>query len=146
MTDISKKLEYVISQTHEKLISTNQIMPVKVKAGILVGDILIASEGSVKSLYKGNECLYRNISLNKVAIRLANLLAKNTITPFLDELYKIDQEYGKWFTDCQQLLHSHFKAKQLEQHDRADVFWARYCESKIKYTACKEKVDRLLSR
>lgn len=146
MTDISKKLEHVISRTHEKLVAENQIMPVKTDHGILVGDILIVSEGSSKSLYRDGNCLYERISLNKVAIRLANLLANNKNSPFLDELYRVDQEYGKWFTDCQQLMNSYHKAMNSGQNDRADIFWARYNESKIKYTAFKEKVDRLLSR
>jgi len=50
MTNISKRLEQVVSSAQQKLIEKYQILPIKVAEGILVGDVLIVSEGTVKHL------------------------------------------------------------------------------------------------
>ena len=75
MTNISKRLEQVVSSAQQRLIEKHQILPVKVAEGILVGDILIVSEGIVKHLRYNNTWLYKDIYLNAAAIRLANMLA-----------------------------------------------------------------------
>ena len=97
MTDISKRLE----QTLRSVIQKAPILPVKVAGGILVGNVLIVSNGSLKELWQNNSVVYKEISLNKVAIKLANMLAKQCNSYQTDTIYKADQEYGRWFNESQ---------------------------------------------
>ena len=55
MANISNKLEQVVNS---KLKAHDQLLPIKVEEGILVGDVLIVSEGSIKHLWQNNELLY----------------------------------------------------------------------------------------
>lgn len=135
MTNISKRLEAVISREFKKT-----ILPVKTDKGILVGDVLIASRGTVKDIYKRDELKYRNVFLNRAAIAIANLLALNKNSLRTDEIYRADQDYSKWFTDSQYLRHQHQKC---QDHDRADILWARYEESRLKAQDAKNRVEAL---
>lgn len=132
MTDIRKRLDQVVS----KELARN-IIPVKTDKGILVGSVLIISEGSVKHLYKNGACIYNNISLNVVAIKLANALALNRNTVHLDKLYRADQEYGQRFVDSQILLTKYHSAVKNKDYERADTLWAKYSESKERTSAAK---------
>jgi len=123
MTDIRRQLDRVVSKE-----LSQHIIPVKTDKGILVGNILIVSEGAIKHLYKTNELLYNNISLNAVAIKMANILARNRNSLVVDKIYRYDQEYSKWYIDSQNLLKSYYSAKKSKDFDRADMLWARYCE------------------
>lgn len=135
MTDIRRQLDQVVS----KELARN-IIPVKTDAGILVGDILIVSEGVAKHLYRNNECLYNNISLNAVAVRMANILARHRSHTLVDKLYRTDQEYGRWFTDSQILLQKHHTANKNKDYERADTLWAKYIESKERARSAKNTV------
>jgi hypothetical protein len=143
MTDIQRRLEQFVSSAQQRLISENHILPQKVAEGILVGNVLIVSEGTTKHLYKNNNLIYKNINLNAVAIRIANLLAKNTNPATIDKIYRADQEYGKWFTDSQILRMQYQKAVNVKNFDRADTLWARYCESRDRTLSAKETATAL---
>ena len=80
MTNISKRLEQVVSSAQQRLIEKHQILPVKVAEGILVGDVLIVSEGIVKHLRYNDTYLYKDIYLNATTIRLANMLTVNKMS------------------------------------------------------------------
>ena len=142
MTDISKRLEQFVNSTQRKLLD-EQILPVKVADGILVGDVKIVSEGSIKHLWQHNELRYEHIYLNAVAISLANSLAKRRSLIKADELYRADQEYGKWFNDSQMLRTRYQKAVDSQDHDRADILWARYCESRDRALLAKNHAQGL---
>jgi hypothetical protein len=139
MTDLSKRLE----QTLRAAIKKNPILPVKVADGILVGDVKIISEGSLKHLTRGNEMLYSNIYLNAVAITIANILARRSSTIQADAIYRADQEYGKWYQDSQLLRARYQQALELKDHDRADIMWARYCESRDRAVTAKNHAQSL---
>jgi hypothetical protein len=143
MTDIQRRLERVISSAQRRLIEQNQILPQKVEQGILVGSVLIVSEGTTKHLYRNNDLIYGNVNLNVVAIRIANLVAKNANSAIVDKIYKADQEYGKWFTDSQLLRAQYQKAINSKNFEKADTLWARYCESRDKAVSTKETVTAL---
>jgi hypothetical protein len=143
MTDISRRLEQFISNAQRRLIAENHILPQKVAEGILVGSVLIVSEGTTKHLYKNNDIIYKNINLNLVAIRIANLVAKNANPATIDKIYRADQEYGKWFTDSQILRTQYQKSLNAKNFDKADTLWARYCESRDKTSVAKETVTAL---
>ena len=139
MTDLSKRLE----QTLRSAIQKNPILPVKAADGILVGDIKITSEGSIKHLSRNNQIIYSNIFLNAVAIALANILARRLSSITADTIYRADQEYGKWYVDSQLLRARYQQAVKNQDHDRADVMWARYCESRDRAIAAKNHAQSL---
>ena len=143
MTDISRRLDHLVANAQRRLIAENHILPQKVAEGILVGDVLIVSEGTTKHLYKNNNLIYKNISLNIVAIRIANLVAKTANPATIDKIYRADQEYGKWFTDSQILRIQYQKSLNAKNFDKADTLWARYCESRDKTLVAKETVTAL---
>ena len=144
MTDLQKQLDSIITRTNRKLIESNQIPPIKTKDGVLVGDVLIVSDGPIKHLYKTNQLIYPEVSLNAVAIKLANLLARNFYSKDMLRLYNADQRYGKWFHESQFLRSKYEKSLSNKDYDKADVFWARYCESRDRARTAKKTVDSLL--
>jgi hypothetical protein len=137
MTNISKRLEAVISREFKKT-----ILPVKTEQGILVGDVLIVSRDTVKDIYKKGNLKYKDVFLNRAAIAIANFLALNKNISTADSIYRIDQEYSKWFTDSQYLRHQYQKCQDT---DRADILWARYEESRTKAYEAKNRVEALLT-
>ena len=146
MSNISRKLEQVVGSAQRKLMSHDQILPVKVKEGILVGDVLIVSEGTIKHLWQRNELVYEHIYLNAAAIKIANLLARKIGRVKTDAIYRADQEYGKWFVDSQ-MLRTRFQ-QAIEAHDteRADILWARYCESRDRAVVAKNATQSLATK
>jgi hypothetical protein len=138
MTQLSKKLERLIK-------SSPEILPVKTADGILVGSVLIRSNGASKNLYQKGELLYADIHLNAAAIKIANLLAKGRLVSKCDAIYRADQEYGKWFNDSQLLRNQYEKAKIAKNFDRADMLWARYIESRNRTIYSKAAVDALVN-
>jgi hypothetical protein len=143
MANISNKLEQVVNS---KLKAHDQLLPIKVEEGILVGDVLIVSEGSIKHLWQNNELVYEHIYLNAVAIKIANLLARKLSKVTADAIYREDQEYGKWFIDSQ-ILRTRFQ-QALDVHDteRADILWARYCESRDRAIITKNSAQTLATK
>ena len=99
MTDLSRRLE----QTLRSAIQKNPILPVKVEDGILVGEAKIVSDDHIKHIYFKGVLVYKDVSLNAVAIKLANILARRNSSIQGDALYRADQEYGRWFTESQML-------------------------------------------
>ena len=138
MTRISRSLEQIV-----KLELTKTLIPQKTDQGILVGDVIIVSRGSIKDLLKNTELVYKDVYLNAAAVKLANLLAYRKTTLATDTLYRADQEYGKWFVDSQLLRAQYQKAISSRDYDRADVLWARYCESRDRAAQAKTRVETL---
>ncbi len=135
MTRLSKKLESLIK-------SSRDILPVKTEQGILVGTVMIVSQGTNKSLYYKDKQIYTDIHLNIVTVRMANLLAKHRVSQ-AEMIYRADQEYGKWFAESQLLRSQYEKATVNKNFDKADVLWARYCESRDKMLAAKSRAEAL---
>jgi len=139
MAQLSKRLEQIV----RKELSKN-IIPVKTSEGILVGEILIISEGPIKHLYRNGELLYREIYLNSIAIKMANILTFQRTSLIVEKLYAADQEYGKWFCDSQLLRAQYQKALSNQDFDKADTLWAKYIESRDRTLACKNQVENLI--
>lgn len=139
MTQLSKRLEQIV----KKELSKN-VIPIKTKEGILVGDVLIVTQNNIKHLYKEGALVYSEIHLNSVAIKIANILAFRKFSVYADKLYKLDQEYGKWFVDSQLLRSQYQKSLNSKDYDRADMLWARYCESRDKTMQAKLRTESLL--
>jgi hypothetical protein len=138
MTQISKRLEQIIRKE-----LSNTIIPVKTKEGILVGDVLIVTDGVTKHIYQHAELLYKEIHLNAVAIKIANLLAFRKGILVIDNLYKADQEYGRWFVESQMLRTQHQKALNSQDYNRADILWAKYIESRDRTITTKNHAESL---
>jgi hypothetical protein len=130
MSSIYKKLQQVVENTHKKLYNQNQIMPVSTDAGILVGNVLIVSNNAVKNIVVNNEVIYKEISLNAVAIQLANVVSRFGKTTNADTLYRADQDYGRWLQESQSLRVKYQSARKQGDHDRADIYLARYCTAR----------------
>jgi hypothetical protein len=117
MSNISNRLERVVSTE----LSRN-IIPVKTESGVLVGDILIVNEGTVKNLYRNDVIIYKSVYLNAIAIKLANLLAKHKGLILSDTIYRADQEYGKWFNDSQMLRAQYQRAVNSKDFEKSDIY------------------------
>lgn len=138
MTDIRRQLDEVVAKELAKT-----IIPIRTDAGILVGSVLIESEGSLKNIWRGGECLYRHLSLNSSAVKIANILARRRSSNLADRIYQYDQEYSKWFVDSQLLLKNYYNAKKSKNFDRADMLWARYIESRDRAITAKLSAESL---
>lgn len=140
MSDISRRLEQVVSKELAKT-----IIPVKTDAGILVGKILIVNEGSIKNILQDSRIIYNSVFLNAIAIKLAHLLNYKNTGISCDKIYNADQEYGKWFIDSQMLRTRYQTAVASQDHDKADIFWARYCESRDRAIVAKNHAESLVT-
>jgi hypothetical protein len=139
MSVITSRLEQIVKRT----ISQAPIIPVKTEKGILVGDVLIENHGTLKNLWKNQQLVYRDINLNVAAIKIANVLAKKGNILQNNTLYEADQEYGRLLIDSQIHFKNYQKARSTQDFDRADVYWARYCETRDRCQLVKQRVERL---
>lgn len=139
MTRIASKLEQVVKRAVERA----PILPVKTEQGILVGNVLIESNGSLKNLWQYDQLIYSDINLNAAAIKIANNLVKKGRIPKNDEIYAADQEYGRWLIDSQLLYRQHKNLEAQGNYDRADILWARYIESRDRCLEARRRVNSL---
>lgn len=143
MTDLSKKLEKFISESQKSLYDRNIVLPAKTDDGILVGDILIKSRGSFKSIYTENYLLFDEISLNAAAIKIATLMALKKDRQLAEKIYRLDQEFSKWFIDSKHFLEQYNKSLRNKDFDRSEILWIRYEDSKERAQIAKQKVESL---
>ena len=140
MSEISKRLEHFVTSTQKKL---NLVMPIKTEEGILVGDVLIRSEDNFKHLEQRGSLVYDYVYLNAVAIKLANVLANHGDVGYCDKLYKLDQDYGKWYVDSQQLRARYQQALNNNDEEKASMFYARYDQSRERMMTAKKRASEL---
>lgn len=131
MTDLQKRFEQVVGTAQRKLIRNDEILPIKTHEGILVGSVKIVSRDTFKDLWQFDHVVYENIYLNKVAIKLANVLARERrITTRTETIYKADQEYGRLLYESLLLRERLHRAKKNGEYEKADIFLARYTVAK----------------
>lgn len=140
MSNLNSKLQQVVERTHRKLYEQDQIMPVKTSQGILVGDVLMIAVGPVKNLYQKDKLIYKEISLNAAAIKIANIVTKYGINSKSEALYRVDQEYGRWLHESQFLRHKYQIARKNGDNDRADIYLARYCTARDRAKSAQSHV------
>ena len=145
MSDVSKRFEQVVVATHKKFIDEGRLYPVKTDQGILVGDILISSDGPYKTVSRNDDILYDNICLNATAIKIANYLALGKSNIDCQRIYRADQEYNKCYVDSAYTLAGYHACLENYDYFKADVLWARYCEIKEQARVAKKKAERLSS-
>lgn len=143
MSEISKRFEQIVVSTQKKLLESGAVMPVRTDRGIRVGCAEIVPEGSFKHIYVKDDLIYKDISLNKVAIRLANELALNKRGPELDALYNLDREYSRYFIDSSFFLQRFHSAQKNNDEFRQELMWTRYVQSKARAEATKEKAEQM---
>ena len=146
MHSLRNKIASVVATTHQKLIADKTILPVVVSDGILVGNVLIVSDDTVKHLKQYNKWVYTNIHLNAVAIKLANLVATENTRFIANQLYEADREYARWFVDSQLLKLRYIEFDSAKDYDRAEIIWAKYFESNSKTVAAKKRAEVLASK
>lgn len=141
MTDLQKRFEQIVGSAQRKLIRNDEILPIKTHEGILVGSVKIISRDTFKDLWQFDSLVYENIYLNKVAIKLANILARERRkTIRTEDLYKADQEYGRLLYESLLLRERLHRAKKNGEYDKADMFLARYTVAKDRANYNKRQV------
>lgn len=137
MNKISKRLQSVIKKEFE-----HSILPIKTDDGILVGNVLIVSRGTIKDIVQRGEILYKEVHLNCAAISIANLAAKSQYH-CATTIYRADQDYSRAFFESQLLRTQYEKAINTNDYFKADVLWARYLEARDRTIAYKNKVEAI---
>lgn len=145
MSELSKKFEQIVVSTYKKLYSEGSIPPVRTEQGIEVGNVLITADGAYKSLWVGGTCIYKDISLNCVTIKVANLLALNKNSSLQKKLFDLDKEYNRHFVDKTIFLRHYQLAEAKEDEIRCDIMWARYTVARDLCKKAKEKAESLAS-
>jgi hypothetical protein len=138
MTNVSKRLEQIITKELSKT-----IIPVKTDEGILVGAVLIKCRNNLKFLYRRDELIYGEVFLNRTAVAIATILARQRSDPRADKIYQADQEYARFYTDAQLLQTNHAKSLSNRDFERADTLWARYQETRDRALSAKSRVESL---
>jgi len=143
MSEISKRFEQIVTSTQKKLLDRGAVMPERTERGIRVGCAEIVPEGPYKHIEVDGVRKYSDVSLNKVAIRIANELALHHSGPNLDTLYKLDQEYNRHFVDSAFFLERFHRARNAGDDFREELMWTRYTVAKAKAKAAKERAEQM---
>ena len=141
MTDISRRFEQLVKDYYKK---NHTILPVKTSEGIAIGDLLVKNRGCLKDIYKKGELVYPNINLNEAAIKIVNAMASGRLSDNIcHEIYRSDQDYGKWLNDWQHFKNQKTKMKNLNDFDRLELLNMRIAESKLRAEQAKKRVMSL---
>lgn len=143
MSDVSKRFEYLVKSTYKKFAEQGTILPVKTEEGIQVGSALIRSNGSYKDIILNGKVQYEYISLNAVAIRIANELAWGNDRGLCNELYDLDCKYSRYFIDSKIFLDMYHKSQTSEDWKRAEIMWIRYEDVKSRAINTKSRAEEL---
>jgi len=143
MNEVSKRFEQLVKSTYKKFLDQGTILPERTPDGILVGDVLIVSDGPFKDIVKKGKVLYASVCLNAVAIRLANLVAWDRHHNLQKEIFSLDQKYSKYFTDSKIYLNNYHIAVNNNNDIRADILWTRYQDAKERAIILKDQAEDL---
>jgi len=134
---IQQRLDTVIARVNKKLAQNEIVIPQKTERGILVGPVLIESVGALKNVYYNDNLLFANVSLNKVAIKIANLLALDSTRyqQKIDQLIFVDNKFGAALADYQMFKDRLSKAHREQDQFKIDMYLARlgYAKSGAEY-------------
>ncbi len=139
----ANELKKFIQENQKKLAAQGIFLPVKTDTGIEIGPVSIRSDHNIKNIFVHNRLRFASVSLNVVAVSLAKMLLLKYSQFDMDKVYKADQEYGKFHTECQFLLYTYTKAQDAKDFDRADSAMARYEIARSKAAAAKIKAQSL---
>lgn len=143
---LQKQLDTVISNVHYRLLDNRVIVPIFEKGKIIVGSVSILSNDANKDIVKNNKIVYAGVALNKCAIALANKLAIGAkTTAATDAIYRADQQYAVYMQETLFFKNKYKTATAKKQHDRADMFLARYEHAREKAHHAKNYVLSLIA-
>jgi hypothetical protein len=135
--NIQQRLDTVIARVNKKLVQNEFVIPQKTERGILVGPVLIESAGALKNIYYNDTLVFADISLNKVAIKIANLLAIDSTRyqQKIDQLVHVDNKFGAALSDYQMFKDRLSKAHREQDQFKIDMYLARlgYAKSSAEY-------------
>ena len=143
MNEVSKRFEQLVNSVYKKFIYNGVHLPVKTAEGILVGNVLIKSDGPLKDIVVNGVVKFNEISLNCVAIKIANNLASGKDENITNKLFEIDREYSKYFIDSKFHLDNYHKAVNNNNEARAEILWTRYDLAKEKALDAKSRAEYL---
>ena len=140
---VSKRFEILIKGTYKRFIDQGIVPPVKTEDGILVGNALIQQDGLYKNILLNSKIVFKDISLNCVAIKIANSLALNATVNSLKELYELDKKYNRLYVDSTIFLDMYHKCMHKENWNRAEILWIRYDDAKQRAEALRDEIETL---
>lgn len=144
MTEISKRFEKLLSSYFRKQ-DTPYFLPRKTKDGILIGDVLISSRGTLKDIIQDNEIIYKNISLNEAAIAIATAVALKNQSAKTNEIFLADQSYGKWLDDWVLMKEQIKRARQKKDYLRVDILESRLVDCRLRADHAKKTTLSLIT-
>jgi hypothetical protein len=140
---VSNRFEILVKGTYKRFIDQGFVPPVKTKEGILVGNALITQDGLYKNISVNDNIVFKDISLNCVAIKIANSLALNVLARDLKDLYELDKKYNRLYVDSTFFLEGFHRANNKNNLDRAEILWIRYDDAKQRAEELREKIETL---
>jgi hypothetical protein len=140
---VSKRFEILVKGTYKRFIDQGFVPPVATEDGILVGNALIQQDGIYKNIFVDDEKVFADISLNCVAIKIANSLALGKSKTKLVHLYNMDKSYNRLYIDSTIFLDRYHKASNSNDWDRAEIMWIRYDDAKQRAESLKEQIETL---
>lgn len=143
MNEVSKRFEQLVKTTYRKFLDQGTILPERTADGIKVGDALIRSDGPYKDIVKQGNVIWATVSLNAVAIKLANLVAWDENKDLQKEIFQLDQKYSKYFVDSKIYLDNYHRASNNNDDIRADILWTRYQDAKERAIILKDQAEDL---
>jgi len=143
MSEVSKRFELLVKSVYKKFIDNGIHLPQRTPEGILVGKVLIKSNGPLKDLVVDGTIAYREICLNCVAIKIANNLASDINQRLTEQLFEIDREYSKHFVDSKFLIDNYHRAVNNNNEEKAEILWTRYEIAKEKALNAKSRAEYL---
>jgi|TARA_E500000178_G_scaffold153132_1_gene152917 hypothetical protein len=143
MSEVSKRFELLVKSVYKKFIDNGIHLPQRTPEGILVGNVLIKSNGPLKDLVVNGTIAYTEISLNCVAIKIANNLASDINQRLTTQLFEIDREYSKHFVDSKFLIDNYHRAVNNNNEEKAEILWTRYEIAKEKALDAKSRAEYL---
>jgi len=143
MSEVSKRFELLVKSVYKKFIDNGIHLPQRTPEGILVGKVLIKSNGPLKDLVVDGTIAYREICLNCVAIKIANNLASDINPRLTEQLFEIDREYSKHFVDSKFLIDNYHRAVNNNNEEKAEILWTRYEIAKEKALNAKSRAEYL---
>lgn len=144
MSEISKRFEKLLAAYFHKQ-DTPFLIPKKTPNGILVGQVLISSRGTLKDIIYEGHILYKSVSLNEAAIAIATAIAVKGNSLKVNEIYKADQLYGKWLDDWMLMKEQMKKAIQKKDYQRADILESRLLDCRLRADHAKRTTLSLIT-
>jgi hypothetical protein len=142
MSKAQQNLDLVVSNVHRQLLDKQTLIPKKTERGIEIGRYTIVSNDCLKDIYKGDTLVFKDISLNRVAVKVANLLNFGQDTK-INELISMDLKFGQSLVDYKMFKDKLSKAHKEQDQFKIDLYLARLIFAKDAAEYYKREANRL---